>query len=497
LSDDLVLVADVDRELVRWLWPGRIPRGKVTVLDGDPGTGKSTLTLTIAAKVTTGSPFPDGARPERGDVILLSAEDDIGDTIRPRLEAAGADLARCWVLPDVHPEVEPGKELKEPPPPRPPELPADLPLLENLVKSKVAALVIIDPIAAFLSGAVDMHRDQDVRRALAPMVYMAARTGTAVVIVRHMNKGQGTALYRGSGSIGIVGAARSGLLVAPDPDDDSRRILASSKSNLAKEPDALAYRIVEDERYGVARVGVGRDEQAQSERPGPAPGRRGRGGRPGRGRPRAQGDPGGCAIVGRECQEARGPGWCCRADPAPSPPGARRDHSPAGIRSGRRLRLGHARRPTRPHGTRHTRHGCHMPRGRRGWRASVRVRPRRPREVHPMTDEPKRPPAHPLLGGESEFVERASGWPSGLTDREREVLMGGAVGDVMERLGVDEDEARELLNNTSAEGRVSIMGDRRMVGVAINGVLLFHCSRADLRAYCHPEGIPDAWQSPN
>jgi len=254
VSDDLVLVADVDRELVRWLWPGRIPRGKVTVLDGDPGTGKSTLTLTIAAKVTTGSPFPDGARPERGDVILLSAEDDIGDTIRPRLEAAGADLARCWVLPDVHPEVEPGKRLKEPPPPRPPELPADLPLLENLVKSKVAALVIIDPIAAFLSGAVDMHRDQDVRRALAPMVYMAARTGTAVVIVRHMNKGQGTALYRGSGSIGIVGAARSGLLVAPDPDDDSRRILASSKSNLAKEPDALAYRIVEDERYGVARV---------------------------------------------------------------------------------------------------------------------------------------------------------------------------------------------------------------------------------------------------
>ena len=114
-----------------------------------------------------------------------------------------------------------------------------------------------------------------------------------------------------------------------------------------------------------------------------------------------------------------------------------------------------------------------------------------------MTDEPKRPPAHPLLGGESEFVERASGWPSGLTDREREVLMGGAIGDVMERLGVDEDEARELLNNTSAQGKVSIMGDRRIVGVAINGVLLFHCKRADLRVYCHPEGIPDAWQSPN
>jgi hypothetical protein len=246
MSDDLVLVADVDREPVRWLWPGRIPLGKVTVLDGDPGTGKSTLTLTIAAKVTTGSPFPDGSRPERADAILLSAEDDIGDTIRPRLEAAGADLTRCWVLPDVQPEPDR--------PPRPPELPADLDALEGMVKDKAAALVVIDPIAAFLSGTVDMHRDQDVRRALAPLAYMAARTGTAVVIVRHMNKGQGSALYRGSGSIGIVGAARAGLLVAPDPNDEDRRILAMSKENLAKKRGSLAYRIVEDERYGVARV---------------------------------------------------------------------------------------------------------------------------------------------------------------------------------------------------------------------------------------------------
>jgi hypothetical protein len=247
MSDDLVLVADVDREQVRWLWPGRIPLGKVTVLDGDPGTGKSTLTLTIAAKVTTGSPFPDGTRPERADAILLSAEDDIGDTIRPRLEAAGADLNRCWVLPDVQPE--PDK------PPRPPELPADLEALEGMVKDKQAALVVIDPIAAFLSGTVNMHYDQDVRRALAPLAYMAARTSAAVVIVRHMNKGTGgSALYRGSGSIGIVGAARAGLLVAPDPDDEDRRILAMSKTNLAKKLGSLAYRIIEDEQYGVARV---------------------------------------------------------------------------------------------------------------------------------------------------------------------------------------------------------------------------------------------------
>ena len=123
-----------------------------------------------------------------------------------------------------------------------------------MVKDKHAALVVIDPLMAFLSSHIDSHKDQDVRKVLAPLGYMASRTGAAVVVVRHMNKGSGSALYRGSGSIGIVGAARAGLLVAPDPDDDGRRILAMTKSNLAKMPEALAYRLVNDERYSCARV---------------------------------------------------------------------------------------------------------------------------------------------------------------------------------------------------------------------------------------------------
>jgi AAA domain len=247
MSDDLPPVSAIQRQQVSWLWPGRIPRGKVTVLDGDPGTGKSTLTLTITAMVTTGSPFPDGTRPERGGVLLLSAEDDVSDTIRPRLEAAGADLDHCWVLDEIHPGDEP---------PRPPEFPTDLERLEKLIVIHGAALVVIDPLMAYLSGMVDSHRDQDVRRVMAGFKRVAERTGAAILIVRHMNKdeGGGSALYRGSGSIGIVGAARAGLLVAPDPQDEQRRVLAMTKSNLAKMPDALAYRLVNDDLYDCAKV---------------------------------------------------------------------------------------------------------------------------------------------------------------------------------------------------------------------------------------------------
>ena len=244
-GDELPPVSAIERQAVRWLWPGRIPLGKVTVLDGDPGLGKSTVTLTIAAKVSTGSPFPDGAKPTAGGVILLSAEDDVADTIRPRLEAAGADLHRCWVFDEIHTGDEP---------PRPPEFPTDLDRLEKFITIHGAALVVVDPLMAYLSGAVDSHRDQDIRRVMAGFKRVAERTGAATLVIRHMNKGDGKAIYRGSGSIGIIGAARAGLLIAPDPQDDQRRILAMTKSNLAKMPDALAYRLVDDDLYDCARV---------------------------------------------------------------------------------------------------------------------------------------------------------------------------------------------------------------------------------------------------
>lgn len=247
----VVRVSDVVAERVRWLWPGRIPMGKLTVLDGDPGLGKSTLSLDVAARVSTGSPLPTGERLEDpASVVVLSAEDGIADTIRPRLEAAGADLERVLVFTEVREAVG-----DRPPSVRPPSIPEDVDHLERLVLGEGVALVVIDPLMAYLQSKVDSYRDQDVRRVLHRLTTMAEATGAAVVILRHLSKtGGANPLYRGGGSIGIVGAARCGLLVAPDPEDDTRRILAVSKSNLAAIPEALAYRLATDEDRGTARV---------------------------------------------------------------------------------------------------------------------------------------------------------------------------------------------------------------------------------------------------
>jgi hypothetical protein len=254
-ADDIAVIrpAHVPREQVKWLWPGRIPFAKLCVLDGDPGLGKSTIILDVAARVTTREPMPDGQRLDRpGGVLLLSAEDGVADTIRPRLEAAGANLHLVQVLDHVTDEGGP----------RPVEFPADLDRVEWYAKGLTFGeecyeprLLVIDPLMAYLGGEVNAHRDQDVRRVLHRLKLMAENTGLALVVIRHLNKVPGAnPLYRGGGSIGIIGAARAGLLVGVDPDDDARQVLAVSKSNLAAKPPSLAYRLVSDGRYGVAKV---------------------------------------------------------------------------------------------------------------------------------------------------------------------------------------------------------------------------------------------------
>jgi hypothetical protein len=228
-----ILLSEVVSERVRWLWEGRIALGKLNLVDGDPGTGKSAATTDWTARVSAGLPWPDGSACEAAGVVICSAEDGLADTIRPRFDAAGGDPSRVVALSTV-PDVE-GNERQL-------SIPDDIPVIAAAIERVGAVLVIVDPLMAFLPGEVNSHRDQDVRRALAPLARLAERTGAAVVVVRHLNKATGgNVLYRGGGSIGIVGAARSGLLVAKHPEDDERRVLASFKSNLAAPAPSLVF----------------------------------------------------------------------------------------------------------------------------------------------------------------------------------------------------------------------------------------------------------------
>jgi RecA-family ATPase len=218
-----------------WVWANRIAEGAVTTLDGDPGTAKSTITYDLAARVTRGKNMPNChcALPP-GGVVLLQAEDDLANTVQPRLLAAGADLTRIRAFD----RTDFGS--------RPLLLPNDMDLLESAAGDVQAKLVVLDPFAAFVAGAT--ASEVSVRRALAPLAEMAQRLRLAILLVRHLAKtGQGAAhpLYRGAGSMAIAGAARSALLVGADPahKDPFRRVLALAKTNLAATP-SLSYQTV-------------------------------------------------------------------------------------------------------------------------------------------------------------------------------------------------------------------------------------------------------------
>lgn len=247
----LTRLSEVKPERVEWIWPGYLPVGKIVTLDGDPGLGKSTLALNIGATVTVGGIWPDGTHcAHPGDVLLLSGEDGLADTVYHRANAAGADLARIT-------SIE-GKSYLDPETGERYLLPltlADVRDIEQAMVQTAARLLIVDVLMAFLPTGTDSHKDQDIRRVLSALGAAASRRNCTVLLLRHLNKAKGgDPLYRGGGSIGIVGAARAGLLVAPDPDDPARRVLACVKSNLGQMPDSLAYRLVDSPEHGVARI---------------------------------------------------------------------------------------------------------------------------------------------------------------------------------------------------------------------------------------------------
>lgn len=230
-------LADIEPEPIRWLWRGRFPLGKLSQLVGHPGLGKSQVLASIAAAVTTGAPWPDGSpNTSQGSVIVITVEDDAADTLRPRYEAAGADLTRVHFVKAV---------LSAPTTERTFNLRIDLNALERAIEEiGNVRLVIIDPLTSFIPG-LDPNKTVDVRGVLDPLNQLAARRNTAIVGVLHLNKGEhGRAIEKVSGSMAFVATVRASFLIEIDRDDRDRRFFLPLKFNVAKEPAGLAFRIV-------------------------------------------------------------------------------------------------------------------------------------------------------------------------------------------------------------------------------------------------------------
>jgi hypothetical protein len=243
------------RRAISWLWPGRIPFGKITLLAGDPGLGKSVLMLDVAARLSRGLPMPTTPGepherplpPEPASTLLLSAEDDLDDTIAPRFVAAGGALDRLRALSGVYWREGLARTRQTGHFQLDRHLEALAAAIGELDRCR---LVVIDPVSAYL-GRLDTHRNSEVRNVLAPLGELAAETGVAVVLVTHLNKQtQGPTIYRSMGSLAFAAVARSVLSVVQDPHTNDGRVCAPVKSNLGPAVPPIAYRVVADSVNG-------------------------------------------------------------------------------------------------------------------------------------------------------------------------------------------------------------------------------------------------------
>ena len=235
----IISSTNVEVREINWLWYPFIPRGKVTILQGDPGEGKSTFMLTLAAYLTRGEalPFTDcGEPPDPITVLYQSTEDDYDDTIVPRFIKAGGIRDRLAFIDES-------------------EYPLtfdDDRILEG-IKQTGAKLLVLDPLASYI-GDCSLNASNEVRQKFNALINAARETDCAIVVVNHMNKMPGLkAIYRTPGSIDVAGAVRSILLLARDPDEEDKRYLVQTKMNLASKGDALEFRI---EDGGIKVTGI-------------------------------------------------------------------------------------------------------------------------------------------------------------------------------------------------------------------------------------------------
>jgi putative DNA primase/helicase len=272
----LVAMSTVQATAIKWLWRSRMALARITLLVGMPGVGKSFLTADVTARVTTGSPFPDGSPCERGSVILICGEDDPADTIRPRLDAHRADVGRVHLLTSVRHTGANGK---------PQEVMFTLKdvqaLEDDLRRVPDCKLIVVDPIGSFMGNGTDSHRDNEVRAVLAPVSQLAQKYGPAVLLVAHRRKSAGSvADDLALGSRAYTGIARAVWHLSRDAEKPSRRLLLPGKNNLALEGGGLAFGIGGDppqlrwERDAVAMTAdeaLAAENAKERKKPGPEP----------------------------------------------------------------------------------------------------------------------------------------------------------------------------------------------------------------------------------
>lgn len=228
----LIHMEDVVSKEVEWLWYPYIPYGKITIIEGDPREGKTTLVLKLAAALSRGLPLPcdDDKEYEPIHIIYQTAEDGIEDTIKPRLEKAGADCSMIRVIDETVKKLSMTDDR-----------------LEQAIIETKARLIILDPIQAYIGATVDMHRANEIRPVLKHLGIIAEKHNCAIILIGHMNKASGSkSTYRGLGSIDIQATASSVLLVARLRDKPNIRIMAHDKSSLAPAGDAIGFEMTED-----------------------------------------------------------------------------------------------------------------------------------------------------------------------------------------------------------------------------------------------------------